>query len=99
MLQRIDIDGPNAIRNIIQRPRNRKSHQHANGVDMLAAGVVILVEAAREAVDDGDDGDEPSAKGTGVEAALVPVWTAWMSVVEGGDVDVAFADDEVVGAI
>ncbi len=42
--------------------------------------------------------DGPGAVGAQVEAVIVPVGTAAGGVVEGGDVDVAFAGEEVVDA-
>lgn len=66
---------------------------------MTGPNVVMAVEIACKAVDYRDDGDEPCGKGAEIEARCVPVGTAWVAVVEGGNVDVAFADNEVVGAV
>jgi len=96
MLQGVDVHRPNAVSNVIQRPCDGERHQHSDRVDMLAADIIVFVEVASETMDDGDDGDEPSPKGAGVEAPLVPVWTAWMPVIQGRDVDISFPDNEVI---
>lgn len=66
---------------------------------MGAPNVVVTVEAASNTVNNGDDSNKPGGKCAEIESTFVPVWAALMAIVQRGNVYVAFADYEVIGAL